>query len=215
MRASSGSSVTCSASLIFGRSLPPMNPINHLLVSWPLAAVPSRLRLTEQRCIVGAGLAPDLDGLGIFPEVATRNSADPVLWWSEYHHLLAHNLPFGLLVAGAVAVITRRAKTVALAFLAFHLHLACDLIGSRGPDGYQWPIAFLFPFSRSPEWAVPWQWALNAWPNVVLTVVLLAFALWYAARSSQSPLGLISARADGALVTALRNRFHQADRPAQ
>ncbi len=188
-----------------------MNPITHFLVSWPLAGVPSRLQRTEQRCIVGAGLAPDLDGLGIFPELATRNSADPVLWWSEYHHLLAHNLAFGLLVAGAVAVITRRLKIGALALLAFHLHLACDLIGSKGPDGYRWPIAYLFPFSLSRKWAVPWQWALNAWPNVILTIGLLAFALWYAARSGRSPLGLISDRANGALVVALRNRFSQSD----
>jgi len=188
-----------------------MNPITHLLVSWPLAAVPGRFDRSEQRCIVGAGLAPDLDGLGILPEWVTRDSPDPLLWWSEYHHVLAHNLPFGLLVAGAVAVITRRPTVAGLAFLSFHLHLACDLVGSRGPDGYRWPIAYLFPFSRSVEWAVPWQWALNAWPNVLLTVALLAFALWHAARSGRSPLGLISAQADGALVATLRNRFSRAD----
>lgn len=188
-----------------------MNPITHLLVSWPLAALAGRFRRVEQGCIVGAGLAPDLDGLGILPELVTRNNADPVLWWSEYHHLLAHNLTFGLIVAGGVAVITRRPPIAALALLAFHLHLACDLVGSRGPDGSQWPIAYLFPFSRAGDWADPWQWALNAWPNVVVTVVLLVFALWYAARSGRSPLGLLSIRANGALVAALRNRFSASD----
>jgi inner membrane protein len=187
-----------------------MNPITHLLVSWPLAVFTGRFPRTEQRCIVGAGLAPDLDGLGIVPELATRNSPDPVLWWSEYHHVVAHNLPFGLLVAGAVAGITRRPRIAALALLAFHLHLLCDLIGSRGPDGHPWPIAYLFPFSRSAGWAVPWQWELNAWPNVLLTVVLLTFALRHAARSGQSPLGLLSDRANRALVAALRNRFPRA-----
>ena len=34
-----------------------------------------------------AGVAPDVDGLGIIGEVLTRNSSQPLLWWSNYHHI--------------------------------------------------------------------------------------------------------------------------------
>lgn len=34
-----------------------------------------------------------------------------------------------------------------LAFLSFHIHLVEDTLGSRGPDGYQWPIPYLAAFS--------------------------------------------------------------------
>jgi len=184
-----------------------MNLITHLLVSWPLAGVSRSINRTEQLWIVGAGLAPDLDGFGLIPELATRGSGTPLLWWSDYHHVLAHNLPFGLLLAAVAAVATKRIAIAGLSLLAFHLHLLCDVVGSRGPDGYQWPIPYLYPFSRALQLTVPWQWALNAWPNLALSLGLLGFALWWAWRSARSPLALVSARADRALVGALRQRF--------
>lgn len=72
-----------------------MNPITHLLVTWPLVAVSRGIRRSERLWVVGVGLAPDLDGLGVLPELATRAAARPMLWWSEYHHVLAHNLLAG------------------------------------------------------------------------------------------------------------------------
>jgi len=44
-------------------------------------------------------------------------------------------------------------KVALLAFVSFHLHLAEDILGSRGPDGYQWPIRYLKPFSQAAEFA--------------------------------------------------------------
>lgn len=159
-----------------------------------------------------AGIAPDLDGLGIVPELLTRNGPHPLLWWSEYHHLLAHNLPFAGVAALAAAIASRasRGTTALLAFLAVHLHLLGDLVGSRGPDGYQWPIPYLYPFSRSPELSWGLQWKLNAWPNVLITLVLMAVCFVLAWRRGYSPIGLVSSRADGAFVGALRGRFPRA-----
>jgi len=49
------------------------------------------LRVTGQaRTNVGYARlgCPDLDGLGIIPELLTRNSSHPLLWFSLYHHSL-------------------------------------------------------------------------------------------------------------------------------
>jgi len=51
-----------------------------------------------------AGVAPDLDGLGAIPEILTRHWAHPLDWFSEYHHVLGHNLGFGRDLSSALAV---------------------------------------------------------------------------------------------------------------
>jgi hypothetical protein len=155
-----------------------------------------------------SGVVPDVDGLGLIAEIATERSESPLYWWSEYHHVLCHNVGFALVVAVVAALgASRRAWTALLAVGAFHVHLLADLVGSRGPDGYVWPIPYLLPFSRRWQWTWDGQWELNAWPNVTLTVALLALALYRAWRRGYSPVGLVSTRADAALVAALRNRF--------
>ncbi len=95
------------------------------------------------------------------------------MWFSEYHHTL-HTLAFALLVTcvGFMAA-KQRWKTALLVFVSFHLHLLCDLLGARGPDGYQWPIPYLLPFSKSLQLTWKGQWALNGWQNLVITAVML------------------------------------------
>ena len=56
-------------------------------------------------------------------------------------------------------------------FLMFHLHLLCDIVGSKGPDGYQWPIPYLSPLYREINLSVPWQWELNAWQNILIAII--------------------------------------------
>jgi len=91
--------------------------------------------------------------------------------------------------------------------LAFHLHLLGDLVGSRGPDGYQWPIPYLYPFSA--QWTLAWpgQWELNAWPNILITALVLGITLYLAWKRGCSPLEMVSLKADAAFVTGLRKRF--------
>lgn len=140
--------------------------------------------------------------MGIVPELLTRNSLHPILWFSVYHHSL-HSLAFALVIAGvSVMLAHQRWKTGLLAFVSFHLHLVEDLAGSRGPDGYEWPIPYLKPFSSA--WSFSWQgqWALNSWLNIAITVALL-LAWW----RGFSPLEMISEKADATFVAALRQRF--------
>ncbi len=184
-----------------------MSPISHFLIGWA-AANTARLERKERAVVAIAGIIPDADGLGIIAEVLTRNSAQPLRWWSEYHHVLGHNIGFCLLVtAVAFALATRRWLVALLTGVSFHLHLVCDLIGSRGADGDQWPIPYLSPFSSTWQWTWSGQWALNAWPNLVITAAFLLLALHLAWRRGYSPLEMFSARADAALVAALRRRF--------
>jgi len=184
-----------------------MNPVTHGLLSW-LVANGAGLERRERLAVTLAGLAPDLDGLGMIAELATRDSAQPLLWWSDYHHVLGHNLAFAIVCAAvAWAASGRRWRTAALAVATFHLHLLCDLVGGRGPDGHQWPIHYLYPFSDAGAWRWSGQWALNAWPNVAITVAALLITFVLAWRRGFSPLEMVSLRADQALVAALRRRF--------
>lgn len=183
-----------------------MSPVTHFLASWMVANA-ARLDRRERAAVTIAGIIPDIDGVGAIAQVLTLHSDHPLMWFSRYHHML-HNLAFAVVVAAVCfAVARQRWKTALLAFLAFHLHLFCDLIGARGPEGYDWPIPYLLPFSRA--WDLSWsgQWALNAWPNFVITGVLLVATLVLAWRNGYSPLEMVSQRADRAFVAALRQRF--------
>jgi hypothetical protein len=98
-------------------------------------------------------------------------------------------------------------RASALLLLSFHLHEVADVIGSRGPDGYQWPIRYLYPFSGS--WQLAWngQWELNSWRNYLVTVAALVVVFALAWKRGYSPLEMVSARADRAFVRALRLRW--------
>jgi len=184
-----------------------MSPVSHFLIGW-VVANSANLNRRERAAVAIAGVIPDVDGLGLIAEVATRNSARPLMWWSEYHHVLGHNIGFCLLVtAVGFALATKRWLTAALVGLSFHLHLLCDLIGARGPDGEQWPIPYLSPFSSAWQWTWSGQWALNAWPNLLITALALGITLHLARKRGYSPLEMVSSRADQAVAEALRRRF--------
>lgn len=184
-----------------------MSPVTHLLTSWVVANM-ANLTLRDRVLVTMSGVVLDIDALGVIAEIATENTSTPLYWWSTYHHVLCHNIGFGLILIIIVALIAvRRWITVFLALIAFHLHLLGDLVGSRGPDDYQWPIPYLLPFSD--HWQLTWQgqWTLNAWPNILFTVLLLGITFYLAWKLGYSPLEMVSKRADGAFVSMLRRKF--------
>jgi hypothetical protein len=184
-----------------------MHPITHLLASWTVASIP-RLERRDRAIIALAGISPDIDGIGIIVELATQHSEQPLLWYSKYHHVIGHNLIFGIaLFLTAAAIAKRWLLTAVLASFVFHLHLFCDLIGSRGPEGYQWPIPYFYPFLQNIELSWSGQWALNAWPNFVLTFILMMITFYLVWKKGLSPLEIISKGADRALVETFRKRF--------
>ena len=181
-----------------------MNPVSHLLTGW---MVPDTADLTtrDRALVTLAGVVPDIDGLGIIAEILTEQTAFPLLWYSKYHHVLCHNLGFGLLLAvTAILFGIRRWMTVFLVLVVFHLHLLGDLVGSRGPDGYQWPIPLLDPFFRRMETHMDRPVGVNTRTNVLITTLLLAATLYIARKKGCSPLEMVSKRADSAFVSILK-----------
>ncbi len=184
-----------------------MSPITHLLISWSVANI-GKINRRERALVTLAGVLPDIDGAGLIIDVFCHGSDQPLQLWSMYHHILGHNIGFGLLlVIVTFALSTRRWVTSLLVFMSFHLHLLCDLLGSKGPDGYQWPIPYLFPFSDAWQWTWVYQWQLNAWPNFAITIFTILLILFFAWKNGLSPLEIVSLKANRSFVDALRNRF--------
>ena len=184
-----------------------MNPVTHFLTGWAVASCVPSLERKERAMVALACVVPDVDGLGVVVDLATRGSAHPTDWFSLLHHQL-HSLAFAVVIAAVCFALARhRRVTGLLALLSFHLHLLEDLAGSRGPDGYQWPIPYLAPFSAAGQWMWRGQWSLNAWPNFAITIGLLALTFHLAWRKGFSPLEMLSRRADRRFVATLRERF--------
>jgi len=194
-----------------------VNPVTHFLTGW-VAGYPADLSRRDRALVCAASVAPDLDGLGLVADLISGETSAGYYWYTRFHHVLCHNILFGVILAvAAYAAARRRWATALLCFFVFHLHLLGDLVGAKGPGDSFWTIPYLWPFSAR-EWLWEGQWMLNAWPNVVITALLMAVTLFAAWREGFSPVGLFSERADRAVVAALRKRFGAPDKgetPAQ
>ena len=183
-----------------------MSPGTHFFMSWIIAA-----KTTDNRRDCGlvtlAGVLPDLDGLGIIPDVLNRGLGHrETVYYEHYHHFLLHGLFGGVLIALLMAGFARhRWRVLLLAFLVFHLHLLCDLVGSRGPDlDDLWPIYYDGPFNKSWMWLWKGQWRLDSWFNEILSVVLLVWALRISVQQGWSFVTMLNRRWDETFVGVLR-----------
>jgi len=150
-------------------------------------------RRTRLWCLI-ASVVPDLDGLTLLAGLAA---------YGTYHHVLTHNLAFGLVVTAVSAVwVPRRARDLALVFAAFCSHLIGDYFGS-GPG---WGLQPFLPFSNR-FFLFEHAWELGGWQNMLITVIAIGVALVIAVRAGRTPLEFIHARTDHAIVDALRARF--------
>lgn len=181
-----------------------MNIVTHALLSWCIA---QRTCKTDRDAALAsaAGLIPDLDGAGALVDLARGGEAE---YFSMFHHILGHNIFTGISVAVFLAAFAaHRVRVAATAGLLFALHVACDVIGARGPDGESWPIPWLYPIRSDSVLQWDGQWEINAWPNIVFTIFLMVAFLRQTRDLGWSPLRLISERADAVFVSTLRNRF--------
>ena len=186
-----------------------MNPITHFLASWSLGDA-GGARERDLSLVSWCGVMPDLDGLGAIVDETNRILGRPDTWYfGEYHHIWLHGLPGAIaipLVMSRFAV--RKARTFILGFTAVHLHILCDIVGSRGPEPEDiWPIHYLAPFTNRGTIQWPGQWALNAWPNVLFTALLLAYVFHRAVVAGYSPVGVFNAGADRTFVETVRARW--------
>lgn len=191
-----------------------MAPGTHALIGWWTANVVPLSRRDRLLIFLG-GVLPDLDGLGIVVSLHA---------YLTYHHILCHNLLAGLAwVAAAAAAARDRLRVAALIFLNWHLHLACDYFGSRGPwDSPPWPLPYLFPLVGrwsenefvGPAWYWnSWQWPLNSWPNTLVTVVAIAGWVYVGVRLGRTWFEFVSSRFDAEVCATLRKWF--GGRPAE
>ena len=120
--------------------------------------------------------------------------------------MLGHGWPAALVICGLLACFaTKRFRVFGFALLTFHLHLFCDLLGSRGPSpGDLWPICYGEPLFRHPIWLWKNQWRLDGWQNLVAFVVIFLGALWQSVRLGNSFIEVFSRKADVAFVRVLR-----------
>jgi inner membrane protein len=177
-----------------------MSPLTHLLASWIVAAKTTD-NLRDRRLVTLAGIAPDVDGLGLIADITVGTH-----YYPQYHHWLTHGLAGALVFSTLLAVFgQRRWRVFALSTLTFHLHLLCDLIGSRGPDKTDvWPILYFGPISQHPMWSWKYQWRLDGWQNMVITLALLAWSFLLAIKIGDSFVGVFNRRADRIFVATLQ-----------
>ena len=188
-----------------------MSPITHLLASWSLAEA-SALDDRDRGLITWCGVLPDADGLGIAADLLNRLLGRPgTVWYMVFHHQFLHGLIGAVLLAVLAAGFARRRLRVLLwGLVIVHIHLVCDLLGSRGPEPADiWPIHYLAPVSAKLTLYWHYQWPLDGWPNVLTTVLLIAFAVQRTISAGRSPVSLFSQRAHNALAGTLRNRWRQ------
>jgi len=184
-----------------------MSPITHLFASWVVAAKTTD-NLRDRRLVALSGILPDLDGGGMLVDVARHilQRGDDFFYYQKYHHLLFHGFFGALLIGlGLMCFARKRGRVFLLAFLMVHLHLLCDLLGSRGPSAVDlWPIHYLGPFSHAWTWVWRGQWPLEAWPNRVISLGLFFWCLKLAIQNGDSVVGVFSRRADEVFITVLR-----------
>src|SRR5262245_51064777 len=112
-----------------------MNPETHLLASWVIAANTTNNQ-RDCRLVTLAGILPDADGVGIVPDLlGLLFGCKQTFYYAEYHHYVLHGIFGAILITCLLTCFARQKLRVALLSLGvFHLHLLCDLVGSRGPS---------------------------------------------------------------------------------
>jgi inner membrane protein len=187
-----------------------MSPLTHLLASWIVAAKTTD-NLRDRRLVTLAGVAPDLDGLGLVLDYAKGAfTSGKYYYYPAYHHWLMHGLPAAVVCSVLLAALGRRRWRVFwLAFLMFHLHMLCDLLGSRGPDpGDVWPIFYFGPLSQHPMWYWKYQWPLDGWQNKIIFIALFVWSLGIAVKKGDSFVGVFNRRCDRVFVGVLQ-KWHE------
>jgi len=193
-----------------------MSPITHFLASWSLADA-LRLRARDRALATWCGVFPDVDGLGILLDGANRLLGRTGSgYYGEFHHAVLHGAFAAFAIPLALSFFAaNRLRMFAVGVLAAHLHFLCDVAGSRGSGADDlWPLPYLAPFSQL--FTIQWsgQWPLDAWPNIVFTLLLMAFVFFRAIDAGYSPVGVFSGRADRVFVETVRNRWRTLKRGA-
>lgn len=169
-----------------------MHVQTHIMSGWCVADL---FQLTpRERCFAMiAAAAADLDGLGLIAGMD---------YYVRYHHVLGHNLCFGVALALIlVAFATHRLKVFWLSLALFHLHLVLDYFGS-GPG---WGIRYWWPFSEA-SYQFIYAWEFMSWQNMAAAAFFLVWTLLIAIKSRRTPLEVIMPSLDRKFIQALHRK---------
>jgi hypothetical protein len=185
-----------------------MSPLTHLVGSWLIASATTN-NPRDRKLVTLAGVLPDADGLGAVADVVGSFISGKECTfhnYQTYHHLLLHGWPGAILVSILLTLFARQKwRVLLLCLFTFHLHLLCDLIGSRGPTvGDLWPICYSEPIFRHPIWFWKHQWRLDGWQNQTIFIGIFLISLWLAAKKGFSFVEVISSRVDRIFVGVLQ-----------
>ena len=82
-----------------------MSPITHFLVGWTALEF-YQVSRRDKALVALAGIAPDLDGLGIVVDFATRTLGLPETdYYQTFHRVYGHGLAAALLIAAVAAAL--------------------------------------------------------------------------------------------------------------
>ncbi len=180
-----------------------MNPATHFMLSWLLSDIACENK-RDRILVTVSGIIPDLDGLVVIADMIQGDSAYPL--YNKYHHILSHNLTFCLFTGLVVYFLSQMSlKTMFLSMATFHIHLLCDVIGARGPDGYQWPIPYLNPFSSGLQLKINWQWELTGWQNLVISIVAIIWIFYRTKKYGRSPLEFFSEKVNRIFIDTVQS----------
>lgn len=84
-----------------------MNPATHFFAGWLIANM-DHLERRDRALVTLGAVIPDVDGLGILFDIASRDQGRALDFYSQYHHVLAHNVFFGLLLATVVYAVSKK-----------------------------------------------------------------------------------------------------------
>ena len=185
-----------------------MSPLTHLVGSW-LVAVATTNNPRDRKLVTWAGVFPDADSLGAVADVVgswISAKECTFYYYQTYHHLLLHGWPGAIGVSILLTLLARQKwRVLLLCLFTFHLHLLCDLVGSRGPTiGDLWPICYSEPIFRHPIWFWKHQWKLDGWQNQTVFIAIFLTSLWVAIRKGFSFIEVVGSRADKIFVGVLQ-----------
>jgi len=185
-----------------------VSPAAHFIGSWLVGSLATK-NPRDRKLITLAGILPDVDGLGMVVDVAKGvffDAPTTYQYYHKFHHILCHGWPAALVICGFLAWFANlRLRTFGFCLLTFHLHLLCDLLGSRGPSPADlWPICYSEPLFRHPIWFWKGQWRLDGWQNFIVFVIIFFSALWQSVRLGNSFVEVFSRKADEIFVRVLK-----------
>lgn len=184
-----------------------MTPGVHLVMSW-LISNTIKVERRERVLITLGGVAPDLDGLGFLVDLYNRAQGHSSVLYVKYHHVIGHNITAFILISALLALFAKSSRLLVFVtcMIAMHVHVLCDLVGSKGPDGYQWPIYYLYPLNK--YFVLTWsgQWGFNSWQNQIIGLYVICLAIYTSYLQGHSPFEVLSLRMDREVYT-MANKY--------